>query len=507
MTAPVSVGNGTWDVKRVLGEAPVEEDGSAYFEVPAMTPVYFQALDANGDAVQSMRSWSTLQPGETFACVGCHEPKGAVVENATTLGATTEALRKGVAQLTPVLAPEPGAYQNAGFDFIRDVQPILDRYCVSCHTGRENEPFCLMARDEVVHEGDERAEIVKEEKRNFCQSYLTLTQNGRHQGKWTRWLGTQERPSMLEPYHAGAAVSPLIAMFRDEEGNPRGQDENHRDVALDPQDLRTLALWIDLGVPYLGDYYEENRWSDGDRAYYRYYLNQRERNAEIVRDNIAKKIESLRTGEDFPLDAFRQFEWGGLEFRKEFVANLLNRKIPSLAYKTGAENVYRNVALNPLDVQGADKFTLTTYPHASSNSEYARALCFAAKNVIDGKTENVGHGPDFPSWGPNLRDDLWLNVEFGCEVEIDKAVIYLRADFPHDAAWKSVAFEFSDGSRVEATLRATAEPQVVEFSPRRATSVKLVDFETELPLKWCGMTELEFWGVSVEESQDKVATR
>ncbi|MDO5308161.1 MAG: hypothetical protein Q4G03_01490 [Planctomycetia bacterium] len=509
VTAPVAVGNGTWDVKRVLGEAPVEEDGSAFFEVPAMTPVYFQLLDAKGNAVQTMRSWSTLQPGETFACVGCHEPKGAVGENALSGSSTTVALQKGVAKLQPVLTPPAGAYQAGGFDFIRDVQPILDHNCVTCHTGREradgsHEPFSLMARDEVITEDDERASIYKEEKRRFCQSYLTLTQNGRYQGRWTRWYGTQERPSLLPPYHAGAAISPLMALLRDEHGNPGGQDDAHRDVKLDPKDLRILAMWIDLLVPYLGDYYEENRWTDGERAYYYYYLQQRERNAEIVRDNIAKKLEALQTGREFKLEDFQQFDRGGKAFRKEFVNALLGRKIPSLAYKVGEENVYRNVALNPFDVQG-DAFAITSYPHAFSNSEYARADCFAAKNVIDGQIANTGHGENFPSWGPNLRDDLWLEIQFGCDVEIDKAVLYLRADFPHDDVWQNVTLEFSDGSRVQSKLEHSAEPQVITFPKRRVNSVRLVDLTPSFPLKWRGITEAQFWGVSVEEQDAATA--
>ena len=72
---PPAINNGSWDVKHVLGTVPVEADGSAYFEVPARTPVYFQLLDERGYAVQTMRSWSTLQPGETQTCVGCHESK------------------------------------------------------------------------------------------------------------------------------------------------------------------------------------------------------------------------------------------------------------------------------------------------------------------------------------------------------------------------------------------------------------------------------------------------
>ena len=59
--------------KGVLGVAPVEEDGSAHFEAPAGKTLYLQALDADFNEVQRMRSVMQLQPGETRGCVGCHE--------------------------------------------------------------------------------------------------------------------------------------------------------------------------------------------------------------------------------------------------------------------------------------------------------------------------------------------------------------------------------------------------------------------------------------------------
>ncbi len=77
ISTPVAIGNGTWDVKRVLGETPVHEGGSAFFVVPARTLVYFQAIDGCGKAVQTMRGWSTLQPGENASCVGCHESQNS----------------------------------------------------------------------------------------------------------------------------------------------------------------------------------------------------------------------------------------------------------------------------------------------------------------------------------------------------------------------------------------------------------------------------------------------
>jgi len=48
------------DIRVAIIAVPVEADGSAYFEAPVGKPIYFQALDGQGMAVQSMRSvtWS-----------------------------------------------------------------------------------------------------------------------------------------------------------------------------------------------------------------------------------------------------------------------------------------------------------------------------------------------------------------------------------------------------------------------------------------------------------------
>ena len=124
-STPVSI-QGAWDPKRVLGTATVHPDGSACFTAPARTPFYFQALDAKGHAVQTMRSWLTLQPGESVSCVGCHEPK----YQPPAMSHTAQALRRGPQPLEPWEgAPEP-------FSFIRHLQPILDRHCTRCHNQR-----------------------------------------------------------------------------------------------------------------------------------------------------------------------------------------------------------------------------------------------------------------------------------------------------------------------------------------------------------------------------------
>ena len=121
----------SFENKRILGTVPVEPDGSAYFEVPGNTFVYFQALDAEGKMVQSMRSGVIVQPGEKYGCVGCHEARtgeaAPVVERAT-------ALKRAPSKLD-------GSWNLAGlgrgkvrlFSFQDEVQGVFTKNCVSCH--------------------------------------------------------------------------------------------------------------------------------------------------------------------------------------------------------------------------------------------------------------------------------------------------------------------------------------------------------------------------------------
>ncbi len=151
---------------------------------------------------------------------------------------------------------------------------------------------------------------------------------------------------------------------------------------------------------------------------------------------------------------------------------------------------YRNVALNPDDTRGEAR----TCPHATSNSEYENMLCFAALNVINGKMENKGHGKRFPSWGPHKRTDLWLKIEFGRAVTIDRVDVYIRADFPHDDHWHSGVIEFSDGSRENIHFKKTADRQTFTFPKRRVSWLRFNDLVEDEPLGWCGFVEVEVWG-------------
>jgi len=117
--------DGPWDIKRVLGTVPVEADGSACFHVPANTPISIQPLDAEGKALQLMRSWMTAMPGETVQCTGCHDR-----QDRTPPAREFYAMHKEPSLITPWHGPV------RGFSYPRDVQPVIDRHCVGCHDGQ-----------------------------------------------------------------------------------------------------------------------------------------------------------------------------------------------------------------------------------------------------------------------------------------------------------------------------------------------------------------------------------
>ncbi|MHB9062990.1 MAG: HzsA-related protein [Pirellulaceae bacterium] len=247
-STPISI-EGAWDVKKILGTARVYEDGSACFTVPARTPLYFQALDEKGQMIQSMRSWMTLQPGETASCVGCHEHKNS----APPVAALSHALAAGPQPLEPFDGPP------RGFSFIRELQPILDQHCVRCHyvdepptyasDGMRNESHDTSSHATVAHAEVEPAfsllgtqTLDRESERKWSDSYKALADR-----RVVNWINIQSAPPMLPPYHAGAARSRLPKML--EEGT-------HYGVRLSRSELNRIAAWIDLLVPYCGDYTE-----------------------------------------------------------------------------------------------------------------------------------------------------------------------------------------------------------------------------------------------------------
>ncbi len=443
VSTPIGVRNAAWDSKAILGEAPIEADGSAYFRVPARRPVYFQVIDEHGHAIQTMRSWSTLMPGENFSCVGCHEDKNTAPSPRQQV---TVAASKPPRSLEPFWGPE------RGFSFAREIQPILDEHCVECHDGQKkddagNVMFSLLSKP--VHDGGA--------KRTWTEAYVNLTLNGKVKidgqgcvGRAINWISPQSSPKAIPPRSAGACKSRLMTMLQ----------EGHGDKKLSREEYEKIAAWIDLAVPFCGDYLEANTWNDGDWRHEAYFAGRRR--------------------------AQEEFEAANLR------ALIAGAKSPSPKASPGGPEFSENVALNV-----AARREGGVYPRVTASSEFRGRKCFLGLNVVDGRKENRGHGPRFPSWGPEKEASPWIRLDFGGPVETDRVVIYLRADFPHDGYWKSGVLEFSDGSKVAIEMEKTADGQAFTFPKKRIHWIKLRGLKWAKEDTWCALSELEVWGQRV----------
>jgi formylglycine-generating enzyme required for sulfatase activity len=248
MAGPDKVGRGgPWEVMRIVGTVPVEEDGSAFFRVPANTPLAFQALDAEGRAVQLMRSWYTAMPGETVACAGCHEPPPQAAPS----------VLAAAARRTPrEVAPWRGPVR--GFDFAREVQPVLDRHCAGCHDGtRPGLPD--LRREDLVkdYRGLPGSKLdtqrMHPSMREATDGLLRYTPAYEALVPRVRRVGIEDQVSMLVPgeYHAG--TSPLVQML----------ERGHHGVTLAAEDWDRLVTWIDLNAPCHGTWGEVFPIPDG----------------------------------------------------------------------------------------------------------------------------------------------------------------------------------------------------------------------------------------------------
>ena len=227
--------SGPWDAMRILGTTRVEEDGSATFRIPANTPVAFQALDEEGKAVQLMRTWLSARPGEQLSCVGCHEHHGTAPIPAPSLAATS-----------PPRDLDPWHGPPRGFDFAREVQPVLDRYCVSCHDGREGRRD-LRPEDRVE---DYRGRLpgrldlirLREEHRALDGGRIRYTPAYEALVPYIRRVNVGDDVSLLTPGYYSADTSELIQMLQ----------KGHHGVQLDSEAWDCLVTWIDLNGPCHG---------------------------------------------------------------------------------------------------------------------------------------------------------------------------------------------------------------------------------------------------------------
>lgn len=154
--------------------------------------------------------------------------------------------------------------------------------------------------------------------------------------------------------------------------------------------------------------------------------------------------------------------------------------------------VYRNLAFNVCDQHNIENL----YPHATANVETRGEAVFAAQNAIDGVTVSNCHGEwPYQSWGINRQEDARIRIDFGREVLVDRIVLYLRTDFPHDNWWQQVSFVFSDGSRMESSLRKLEGPQEIVFEKKQIGWLEMCDMKkSEEPSPFPALTQIEVYG-------------
>jgi len=236
--------NGPWEPKRILGTVPVAEDGSAFFRVPAKTPISIQPLDAEGKALQLMRSWATAMPGEIVSCIGCHENQSSAALNRRTI-----AIKSQPQEIQPWHGPV------RGFSFKREVQPVLDKYCVACHDGSpksiekglpdlraEQGRFVVFKRNTplvTTISGVSKKELLKKYAGVFEPSFITLR-------SFVRVGGLESDLRQQAPGEFYVDTSELVQMLQ----------KGHHGVKLDSEAWDRIITWIDLNAPCHGTWRE-----------------------------------------------------------------------------------------------------------------------------------------------------------------------------------------------------------------------------------------------------------
>jgi cytochrome c553 len=216
---PISYG-GTFTLERLVGTVPVEEDGSAYLELPALRSFFFVALDKNDLSVKRMQSFLTVQPGETTSCVGCHEQRTQTPRPTPT---DLAAVRRPPSRIEPIAGvPEV-------IDYPRDIQPVLDALCVSCH-GYEKTATGGPRAGKLILTGDHGP--------LYSHSYYMLT--------IARLIsdGRNLPQSNYAPRKLGSSASRLLTLL----------DGAHYGVQATPRQKQLLRLWIESGAAYPGTY-------------------------------------------------------------------------------------------------------------------------------------------------------------------------------------------------------------------------------------------------------------
>jgi hypothetical protein len=219
----------SFEVKLIHGTVPVEKDGSAFFSVPSDRFVYFQLLDERGMMVQSMRSGTVVQSGETTGCIGCHEDR----LTAPLVKGMPLALQKDPVKLN-------GWYgEPRQFGYMAEVQPVFDRNCVSCHD------FGLPAGEKLNLAPDRNLIFNTSYNELWRKGYIDVVGGGPAEIKQARSWGS----------HASELTRVLL-----------NEHESHDEVQLTREEFERIATWIDLNAVFYPCYASSYHYNPGGRS-------------------------------------------------------------------------------------------------------------------------------------------------------------------------------------------------------------------------------------------------
>jgi hypothetical protein len=223
-----AMGVGTiWFANRVVGLVPVEQDGSAHFEVPALRSLFFHVLDKDGKMLMTQGSDFHTMGGEVRGCVGCHEQRKGIIAPPSNAHIRT-------AFSKPPVRPElPDWGTNGIIEYSAVVQPVLDKYCIKCHQGEKP---------------DGRLNLTGDLTTAYSMSYMQLT-DGMYVHFTPGTGATHAQPSNdydeQSPLSRGSLLSPLTKYL---------QDPGHCGKVIPFEDQLKVFLWIDSNVPFYSHY-------------------------------------------------------------------------------------------------------------------------------------------------------------------------------------------------------------------------------------------------------------
>jgi mono/diheme cytochrome c family protein len=225
-----AMGVGTiWYANRCVGLVPVEKDGSAHFEVPALRSLYFHALDKDGRMLMTQGSDFHVMPGEFRSCVGCHEQRKGLTAPPRS--------RPIAARKAPFRPKMPDWGTNGIIEYEAVVQPVLDKYCTRCHSGAQPKGRLNLTGDRTTV---------------YNMSYMELTD--RMLVHFTPGTGrTHAQPSNDYDEQAPLSRGSLLSKMAD-----HLQDPKHSEKRIPFDDQLAVFLWIDSNVPFYSHYRQKS---------------------------------------------------------------------------------------------------------------------------------------------------------------------------------------------------------------------------------------------------------